>query len=107
MNTALADPGMLSLAAGFTDTATLPARAVGDAVAALVGGEGPAEFLQYGANRGRERLRRQLAARTAALDGPGAAVADPDLTIIGNGSQQLLHLAISVLADPGDIVLVE
>jgi 2-aminoadipate transaminase len=107
MNTALADPGMLSLAAGFTDTATLPAAEVGAAVAALVARQGPPEFLQYGANRGRESLRRQLAARTAALDGLPAGAVDPERTLIGNGSQQLLHLAIEVLADPGDIVLVE
>lgn len=107
MNTAIADPGMLSLAAGFTDTATLPSRAVGAAVDALVRRGGPPDFLQYGANRGRERLRRQLAARTARADQLPIDAIDPERTIIGNGSQQLLHLAISVLADPGDIVLVE
>jgi len=107
MNTALADPGMLSLAAGFTDTATLPAEAVAAAVAELAARGGPPEFLQYGANRGREGLRRLLAACTAVLDGLPAGAIDPERTLIGNGSQQLLHLAVAVLADPGDILLVE
>lgn len=107
MARALADPGLLSLAAGFTDNATLPAMLVRRAVDRLTERPEDVECLQYGSNRGREALRRALAARTAALDGlPGGAV-DPDLTLIGNGSQQLLHLAVAVLADPGDIVLVE
>ena len=107
MSAALADPGMLSLAAGFTDTATLPSAAVREAVEALGARPGPPEFLQYGANRGRDGLRRLLAARTAALDGLPAGAIDPERSLIGNGSQQLLHLAMQVLADPGDIVLVE
>lgn len=107
MGAALADPAMLSLAAGFTDSATLPAAAVRAAVDALAECDGPPEFLQYGSNRGRDGLRRLLAARTAALDGLPALAIDPERTLIGNGSQQLLHLAIEVLADPGDIVLVE
>ncbi len=107
MGAALADPAMLSLAAGFTDNRTLPVASVRAAVEALVQREGPPEFLQYGANRGREGLRRLLAARTAALDGLPAGAIDPERTLVGNGSQQLLHLAIEVLADPGDIVLVE
>ena len=107
MTAALADPGILSLAAGFTDSATLPVDAVSAAVEVLRTRPGPPEHLQYGTNRGREGLRRALAARTAALDGLPAGAVDADRTLIGNGSQQLLHLAMQVLADPGDIVLVE
>ncbi len=107
MSAALENPNVLSLAAGFTDTRTLPVRDIGRIVAELEARPGPPEHLQYGSNLGRPRLRELLAARTASLDGikPGAvSVAG---TIIANGSQQLLHAAVQVLCDPGDIVLVE
>lgn len=107
MATALERPDTLSLAAGFTDTTTLPVRQIGAAVAELEARQGPPEHLQYGTNRGRPRLRELLAARTAALDGQAHSDVAAGLTVVANGSQQLLHLAMQVLCDPGDLVLVE
>lgn len=107
MTAALENPRLLSLAAGFTDGATLPLADVGEAVGELAARGAPPEHLQYGTNQGRAGLRELLAARTARADGlPESAVA-PERTMIGNGSQQLLYLAMQVLCDPGDIVLVE
>ncbi len=107
MSLALANPRLLSLAAGFTDTRTLPVAAVQAAVAALAAQPAAPEWLQYGANQGRPRLRELLAARLSAQD-PGL---DPVATAAGlfvtNGSQQALYLAMQSLCDPGDIVLVD
>ena len=105
---ALETPGLLSLAAGFTDTNTLPAAAVQAAGDALAAAGGPPEYLQYGTNQGRPALRAALAGRLAAQDDAGADVgALTDASFITNGSQQALYLAMQVLCEPGDIVLVD
>ncbi|MDX2187438.1 MAG: PLP-dependent aminotransferase family protein [Opitutaceae bacterium] len=106
MTAALENPGLLSLAAGFTDTASLPADAVARVTRELLDAAAPSlEMLQYGTNQGLGTLREQLAARLALLDGVVSyAAADVFVT---NGSQQALYLAMQVLADPGDIVLVD
>ena len=120
MQAALETPGLLSLAAGFTDNATLPLTAVGEAFARLGAGAaatpaGP-EFLQYGTNAGRPGLRAALAARVLAQDAAATGGASPDAaavaaragqTFVTNGSQQALYLAIQTLCEPGDIVLVD
>ena len=107
MNAALENPGLLSLAAGFTDTDSLPVEDVRMAVNELASQSGPPEYLQYGSNRGRPGLRDYLAARSSKVDGAPGGTISPEHTLIGNGSQQLLYLAMQVLCDPGDIVLVE
>ncbi|MEX2381902.1 MAG: PLP-dependent aminotransferase family protein [Opitutales bacterium] len=110
MSTALARPDLLSLAAGFTDTSTLPRQAVHDAVGRVLSAAGgPAEALQYGTNQGRPLLRALLSGRLAELDGnqEGCPVEDDSSFFITNGSQQGLSLALQTLCDPGDIVLVE
>lgn len=107
MNAALENPGLLSLAAGFTDTNSLPVADVTSAISELSLQDGPPEYLQYGTNRGRPRLRELLAARSSSLDGVPEQTISAENTLIGNGSQQLLYLAMQVLCDPGDIVLVE
>lgn len=105
MSLAIDHPRLLSLAAGFTDNATLPQAAVAAAVTELCRGD--PETLQYGSNAGRPGLRRRLAERLARLE-PGL---DPEAAgerlFITNGSQQALYLAVQVLCDPGDIVLVD
>ncbi|HEY0945537.1 MAG TPA: PLP-dependent aminotransferase family protein [Opitutaceae bacterium] len=107
MSMALENPALLSLAAGFTDNGTLPVEAVRTAVATLAQSADEPEFLQYGTNRGRPGLRRQLAERLCAQE-PGL---DPERVhrgfFVTNGSQQALYLAMQVLCEPGDIVLVD
>lgn len=116
MQTALETPGLLSLAAGFTDNATLPTTAVASALERLSRGGGDPEYLQYGTNAGRPGLRAALARRVLAQDGaalgsvePGeaAVAARAAQTFVTNGSQQALYLAIQTLCEPGDIVLVD
>ncbi len=105
---ALETPGLLSLAAGFTDTHTLPSVAVRAAADALDATGLPPEHLQYGTNAGRPGLRAALAKRLAAEDNAGADVAALTASsFITNGSQQALYIAMQVLCEPGDIVLVD
>lgn len=107
MSMALENPKLLSLAAGFTDNRTLPVAAVRRAVEALGERAGEPEYLQYGTNQGRPGLRRLLAERLATME-PSLDAADLTArTFITNGSQQALYLAMQVLCEPGDIVLVD
>ncbi|GAB5561738.1 MAG: PLP-dependent aminotransferase family protein [Synoicihabitans sp.] len=107
MAMALENPNLLSIAAGFTDTASLPVKGVQRAVADLAETAGTPEFLQYGANQGRPELRRMLAEHLCSLE-PSLDQADVQRgAFITNGSQQALYLAMQVLANPGDIVLVD
>ena len=106
MQAALEDPNLLSLAAGFTDSSSLPVEAVGRAVRRLEQKPGPPEHLQYGTNQGRPGLRRLLAKVVGDHDGLPVGSIDPDNIVITNGSQQALYLASRVLCEPGDIVLV-
>lgn len=111
MQAALETPGLLSLAAGFTDNATLPVTAVGRALRELDATAPDHEFLQYGTNAGRPGLRAALAARLRRLDGgapdPAADAALAKRVFVTNGSQQALYLAIQTLCEPDDIVLVD
>ena len=104
---ALENPDLLSIAAGFTDTANLPTAGVQQAVETLVAQEGAPEYLQYGANQGRPELRRlmseHLCEQEPALDYHGVQRG----AFVTNGSQQALYLAMQVLCNPGDIVLVD
>ena len=108
MAIALERPDILSLAAGFTDNASLPMEDVGAVVDdfASSGVDGKS-VLQYGSNKGRERLREMLARRTEEFDIIGIGNLDRSRFFISNGSQQSLYLAIQTLCDPGDFVLVE
>lgn len=115
MQLALETPGLLSLAAGFTDNATLPLTAVGAALQGVAERAPDREFLQYGTNAGRPGLRAVLAARLSAQDGRAAQAVGAagevqelaDKIFITNGSQQALYLAVQTLCEPGDIVLVD
>lgn len=106
MRMALETPGLLSLAAGFTDNRTLPVPAVCEAVDALARSGDP-EALQYGTNQGRPGLRRLLAERLVRAEPRLDPVQLAQSTLVTNGSQQALYLAMQVLCDPGDIVLVD
>ena len=107
MTMALENPELLSIAAGFTDTSNLPVEAVEQAVAKLASRPGQPEYLQYGSNPGRPELRRMLAEHLA-LQEPALDPAEIQRgAFITNGSQQALYLAVQVLCDPGDIILVD
>jgi 2-aminoadipate transaminase len=107
MAMALENPELLSIAAGFTDTSNLPTEGVEQAVAELVSRPGTPEYLQYGSNQGRPELRRMLAEHLT-LQEPALDQAEIQRgAFITNGSQQALYLAVQVLCDPGDIILVD
>lgn len=110
MALALERPDLLSLAAGFTDSETLPVDAVSAAARALEADpKAYREALQYGSNRGRPLLRRAIAERLRRQDGVDDDEEGPseDQLLVLNGSQQALYLALQSLCDPGDLVLVE
>ncbi len=110
MSAALAHPGLISLAAGFTDNASLPVvetRALLNEI--LRSPRTGRAALQYGTTLGDPLLRRLTAGHLQQLDriGGQSATYSPDRLIITSGSQQLLYMTTEALCDPGDIVLVE
>ena len=107
MTRALADPEMLSLAAGFTDNSWLPKALVGKAAARLTSDTSDPETLQYGTNQGRHSLRKAICRLVSSHAGEDATRFHPEHVFLTQGSQQALYLAMQVLCDPGDIVLVE
>ena len=107
MTLALENPNILSLAAGFTDTNALPVQAVRDATVFLASNGKAPEYLQYGTTIGRPNLRKFVAKRLSKFDDYQSPSYHPDNVMLTNGSQQALYLAMQVLCDPGDILLVE
>ena len=107
MSMALEQRGLLSLAVGFTDNKTLPVAEVSATVESLAQQTGDPEHLQYGTNQGRPGLRRMVAERLVAAERQLALDEIADGMLVTNGSQQALYLAMQVLCDPGDIVLVD
>jgi len=108
MKTALARPQLISLAAGFTDNATLPtaiSRRLLDQILRSPRTGRPA--LQYGTTAGERHLRELTAAHLQKLDGGHDRAHAPERTIITGGSQQFLYMTLEALCDEGDIVLVE
>ncbi len=108
MSLAFQRPDMLSLAAGFTDSESLPVNDVREIVEEISDTESEAKAsLQYGSNAGRETLRSQLTKRIANSDSVAESAFRTDRLFITNGSQQALYLAVQTLCDPGDSILVE
>lgn len=110
MKQALEIPGLLSLAAGFTDNDIMPRQQIREIVDELLSTDEHIELLQYGDPSGRPELRRLIAERLTRHDkeqGQHSVAIDPDEVVITNGSQQALMLAIQTLCRPGDVVLVE
>lgn len=108
MQNALANPQLVSLAAGFVDQQTLPVEITRRALEAVVSSpDAGRRALQYGTTAGYLLLREAVLARQLASDGQSAAEADIsiDQVLITAGSNQLLHLISEALFDPGDIVL--
>jgi len=107
---AIETPGLISLAAGLVDEVSLPAAAVGEAVAAIMANPVAARAaLQYGSTQGLPSLREKILAEVCNAD--GVRPADGNLSsanvVITTGSQQLLYLLGEVLFDEGDIVIAE
>ncbi len=110
MQMALADPGLVSLAAGFVDQATLPVEAAAREIAALWADASEGRrALQYGTTAGDLGLRLRLIELLESNEGVTAGTFETLLprTVVTSGSQQLLYLVAEALLDPGDIVLVE
>ena len=110
MATALARPQLISLAAGFTDSQSLPVKEVRTLFKEILGSPRIGQAaLQYGTTIGDPALRKLTACHLQSLDGQPAAprTYSSDRMIITNGSQQMLYMVTEALCDPGDIVLVE
>lgn len=110
MRHALEKPGIISLAAGFTDNPSLPVEATRELVARVLSNdESGRAALQYGTGAGDPNLR-ELTANwlrrhdNAPDDSPGHQA---QRLLITHGSQQLLYLVAEALFDESDIVLVE
>jgi len=108
MHSALTRPKLISLAAGFTDNATLPVeisrQLLNEILSAPKTGQ-PA--LQYGITAGESNLRQLTARHLQKLDGADDRAHSPDRVLITGGSQQLLYMTLEALCDEGDVVLVE
>ena len=110
MREALVRPGLISLAAGFTDNPSLPVEITRDIMADMLRtGKTGQPPLQYGTTAGDETLRALTARRLAQLDGqsPKAKAYSPSRMMITHGSQQFLYILTEILFDTDDIVLVE
>lgn len=106
MGRAIANPDLISLAAGFVDRASLPVAVVQEAFAALAGCENEARHaLQYGATHGDLELREAILDRLREQDGNPYSAIDPNRIVLTAGSNQMLHLLADTLLDPGDIVI--
>ena len=109
MHQAVANPGVVSLAAGLVDPGSLPVGEVRQAAARLLGDDATARLaLQYGTTAGEARLRQHLVAHLARLEGssPGNLGVTSEQLVLTTGSQQFISLVAEVLLDPGDIVFV-
>jgi 2-aminoadipate transaminase len=104
----LARPDLVSLAAGFVDSETLPVEATRLAAEAILSDPQKARMsLQYGSTIGYPPLRRAVLDRMLQTDGCTAEGLNVSVeqVLIMPGSNQLLFLLSDVLMDPGDIVI--
>ena len=124
MHAALSRPKLISLAAGFTDNATLPVKISRQVLNRVLRSPKTGQpALQYGITAGETNLRRLTSRHLQKLDLGGTPCRRPPIqgrrhavppeihswerTLITGGSQQLLYLTVEALGDEGDIVLVE
>jgi 2-aminoadipate transaminase len=105
MARALAQPDLISLAAGFVDQSSLPVEIVREACERLLSRpEQGRAALQYGTTAGHRGLREAICQNLATADrisGEGLAAR----CIVTAGSNQLLHLVAEAILDEGDVVL--
>lgn len=108
MHQALAHPELISLAAGFVDQQSLPVESTQDALQAILSNSvrGRAA-LQYGTTAGYLPLREELLRRLVEADGKPDVEKNlsVDQLVLTAGSNELLHVLLDTLFDPGDIVL--
>jgi 2-aminoadipate transaminase len=110
MQTALENPAIISLAAGFVDQHSLPVEVTARSVSAMFADhEHGRRSLQYGTTIGHSRLRAGLIERLERSEGVAAGTYRDEVarTVVTTGSAQLIYLVCEALLDPGDIVLVE
>lgn len=110
MQTALANPGLISLAAGFVDQGSLPVDAVARITAAIFADPARGrKALQYGTTVGDPALRREIIGLLERNEQVPVGTFDAIFprVVVTTGSAQLLYLIAEALLDPGDIVLVE
>jgi 2-aminoadipate transaminase len=110
MRTALENPGMVSLAAGFVDQQSLPVEDSVRSVSAMFASEADSRRpLQYGTTIGHAGLRARLIERLERTEGVAEGTFEEAIarTVVTTGSAQLIYLVCEALLDPGDIVLVE
>ncbi|MBM4088402.1 MAG: PLP-dependent aminotransferase family protein [Planctomycetes bacterium] len=105
MSRALAEPDLISLAAGFVDEHTLPVDPTREALASMFAdGGGLKAALQYGTTSGYPALREAILSRFVQTNACQRDLSI-DQVVVTAGSNQLLHLVSESLLDPGDIVL--
>lgn len=104
MSQALANPDLVSLAAGFVDNATLPTEVARAAFERVFASKASAQAaLQYGTTPGLPALREQILQRFIRRDGIDSV--ELEQVVLTAGSNQLLHLVAETLLNPRDIVL--
>ena len=99
----LGQPGIISFAGGFPDSAMFDVEGIAQASQKVLR-DAPGSALQYGATEGFMPLREELA-KFMALKGVSGL--DPQELIVTTGSQQALDLVGKTLLEPGDVALVE
>lgn len=101
----LANPEVISLAAGFVDQESLPVDITHRAFDAIWSQPQQAlSALQYGTTIGYPPLREAILDRAIKADGTPGRVGI-DQVVVTAGSNQLLYLVADSILDPGDIVL--
>jgi len=100
-----AEPGVISLAYGAPDPVFFPAAQLAAAARqALADVPASSVALQYGSPNGNPVLLEELAKKLEKEEGRPV---EPGSLLMTNGSSQAIALAVQVLADPGDVCLVE
>ncbi|MEZ6143514.1 MAG: PLP-dependent aminotransferase family protein [Zavarzinella sp.] len=110
MKKALENKDLISLAAGFVDSPSLPVEPLKDVMEELLADPLAAQVaLQYGTTQGYRPLIDQLVQHLGKLDHLDQPEQhfQPHNVVITTGSQQLLYMLCELMVDPGDIVIVE
>src|ERR1041385_8188220 len=108
MASALANPSLISFAAGFVDPLTLPLQETAAITQRILADpQKGRSALQYDTTLGLKTLRSALVTHLEALENrPAASLGfNGDDILVTTGSQQALYLIADSLLDPGDIVI--